>query len=670
MADRHAPSPRHAAPGTDVLDTPPIPQRDTAARPRPRRVPPQRAAEPAPDRRPAAPPLTGAAAPRSSGTVPAPDAAQDAADPGRVGGAAQRRAGGPAPRWMGAGRPALHRLLRDRRRALITAGASAAALAGLSSTMAALLGRPRRTGAGSGANSTPLKAGSFPNRDASYTEGVGDVNDLGAGGLADTYSAAAQAGLAAKPRFTTPLSRDPVVHLLRRATFGPTPQDAAEVRRLGIDAWIERQLDPGTIPDPGGDRIGETYPLLAMDIRQLRATVPDDKRRDPMKQLGPATIGRQIWSSRQLYEVMVDFWANHLNIQNPLDGGDDSRTDWDRTIIRKHAMGRFSDMLLASARHPAMMVYLDNAASDKRSVNENYGRELLELHTVGIDGGYNETDVRNCAYVMTGRTVSRDGEFVYEPRKHFTGAVTVMGWSDPNKNASAGLAMGDTLLRYLAGHPSTAKYLARKLAVRFVCDNPPAALVDRLAKAYLDNGTAVIPVLKILFRSIEFWIATGLKTRRPLENLVATARVLGLAPGAATDKALDDLYDAADKLGHAPLAWGPPDGYPDVAGAWQSAHGMLGAWNAHRALVQGGLKGLAYPAPEQYVGGNRAVTVGGYVDALSQRLVFQPLTAPQKEAVLAFLGLADAARVPDPSLGGRLASLAPLFLDSVYHGLR
>jgi uncharacterized protein (DUF1800 family) len=412
------------------------------------------------------------------------------------------------------------------------------------------------------------------------------------------------------------------------------------------------------------------YPYLALDIKQLRASVPDDKRDDPSRQLGRATIGRQIWTSRQLEELMVDFWANHLNIQNPFDGGQDNRTDWDRTVIRKYALGNFSDMLLASARHPAMLRYLNNADSDKRSVNENYGRELLELHTVGIDGGYNETDVRNCAYVMTGRTVDRDGNFVFDPRRHWTGAVKVMGFAHPNKKAAEGLAVGDALVRYLATHPSTARYIARKLAVRFVCDNPPNPLVDRLAQAYLQNGTAIVPVLQLMFRSIEFWIATGLKTRRPLENMVATARVVGVKPGADTDKALETMYNSADRLGHAPLAWGPPDGYPDVAGAWQSAHGMLGAWNSHRAMVQGKVRGLSFTAPESLVGGNRNATVGSYVDAMAQRLVFQPLNPEQKVAVLKFLGLADTAKVTDPKLGGRVEHLAPLLLDSVYHGLR
>jgi uncharacterized protein (DUF1800 family) len=245
-----------------------------------------------------------------------------------------------------------------------------------------------------------------------------------------------------------------------------------------------------------------------------------------------------------------------------------------------------------------------------------------------------------------------------------------MGFSHPNKKAAEGLAVGDALVRYLATHPSTARYIARKLAVRFVCDNPPTPLIDRLAQAYLQNGTAVVPVLRILFRSIEFWVATGLKTRRPLENMVATARVVGVRPGTDTDRALETMYESAERLGHAPLAWGPPDGYPDVAGAWQSAHGMLGAWNSHRAMVQGKVRGLSFTPPEQLVAGNRSGTVGGYVDAMSQRLVFQPLNPEQKTAVLKFLGLADGAKVADPKLGGRVEHLAPLFLDSVYHGLR
>ena len=137
-------------------------------------------------------------------------------------------------------------------------------------------------------------------------------------------------------------------------------------------------------------------------------------------------------------------------------------------------------MLLASARHPAMMRYLDNASSQKRSVNENYGRELLELHTVGRDAGYTEVDVRNSAYILTGRTVNRQAQFTYEARRHWTGEVKVMDFTNPNGDAAAGMDLGDAYVRYLAFHPATATRIAHKLARRFVCDDPPQTLVDRL----------------------------------------------------------------------------------------------------------------------------------------------------------------------------------------------
>jgi uncharacterized protein (DUF1800 family) len=581
----------------------------------------------------------------------------------------QSRAQRAALGWLRTGRPAVHRMLRDRRQVLMALGTGAVALGGLGSTAATLLSDARAANAGGGrrGDGSPRDAGAFSDRDASYVHGVGDLNDLGAGGLADTPSQAAAAALRATPKQATPLSRDPVLHLLRRATFGPTAGDVATVQKVGLDAWIEQQLNPSSVADPVGDQVLAVFPTVAMSITELRAR--EDDNADPMYELGHSTIGRQIWSSRQLFEVVVDFWNNHLNVTNPFDGGQDSRGPYDRDVVRAHAFGRFEDMLLASARHPAMMRYLDNADSDRRNVNENYGRELLELHSVGIDGGYTEKDVRNSAYIMTGRTVDRNGAFVYQPKRHWTGAVKVLDFAHDNKNASEGLALGDAYVRYLARHPSTANNIARKLAVRFVCDNPPKPLVERLAKTYLQNETAILPMLRVLFRSLEFWIATGLKTRRPLENLVATSRVLEVAPGAKTADALEDMYRLARNLGNAPLAWAAPNGYPDVAAAWTSANGMLATWNAHRSILQGRHRGLTYRKPEQLMGGVPP-TVGAFVDTLAGRLVFQPLTAAERQALLKFLGTAEGTKPRDATLGGKLGALAPLVLDSIYHALR
>jgi uncharacterized protein DUF1800 len=584
-----------------------------------------------------------------------------------------RRAGPARPaadrivRALGTGRAAAHRLLRGRRRVLLALGGGVLGAGSLASTVAAVFGQDLdpdgvREGAGS-----PRDAGSFADRDASYVSGMGDVNDLGAAGVADTPSQAAAAALKATPKYPTPLSRDPVLHLLRRVTFGPTTHEVAAVRELGIDAWLDRQLQPETIPDPDGDRVVAAFPSLRLSTAQIRAGYAD-RGWDAMWELGRGTLGRQVWSSRQLLEVMVDFWSNHLNVTNPFDGGADTRTAYDRDVIRAHALGRFADMLRASARSPAMMRYLNNDRSDRRSVNENYGRELLELHTVGIDGGYTEADVRNSAYILTGRTVDADAEFRYDPRKHWVGRVKVLQFSHANGSAAGGLSVGEAYLAYLARHPSTATNIARKLAVRFVCDTPPAALVQRLAREYLASDTAIGPVLRLLFRSLEFWIATGLKTRRPLENVVATMRTAGVAPGEDTPKALEGLYWLLHNLGHAPLAWVPPNGYPDVAGAWSSAYATLGTWNSHRAVVQGWYKGLAYPRPEQLVS-SRPATTGAYLDALAARLLYQPLRAGERAALLKFLGAGEGSRA-DATLGGKLPHLAPLLLDSIYHALR
>jgi uncharacterized protein (DUF1800 family) len=384
-----------------------------------------------------------------------------------------------------------------------------------------------------------------------------------------------------------------------------------------------------------------------------------------MTELGRATLARQMWSTRQLFEVMVDFWSNHLNVTNPFDGGWDVRTPYDQ-LIRTHALGRYSDLLYASAQHPAMMRYLDNARSNKRNVNENYGRELLELHTVGIDAGYTEVDVRQSAYIMTGRTANNDGMFVYSSSSHYTGPVKVLDFSHPNAVANQGMAVGDQYLSYLATHPATAKRIAHKLARRFVCDDPPITLVDRLAQSYLDNGTAVVPVLRTLFSSVEFWMSTGLKVRTPLENVLATARIGGVTPGSNTADGLNGLYRLTDNLGQAPLTWGPPNGFPDYADAWGSAHATLGTWNSHRSLVAGAAKGLTYAKAETFVGLQPA-TVGEYLETISLRLVHQPMQPEHKAALLAFLGAEEATAVKDIRLGGKIDTLVPLVLDSVYH---
>ena len=575
-----------------------------------------------------------------------------------------------ATRLAKAGEPTLLKLVRNRRQVLIGVGAGVVATGAVGSAAAVLSGGGLGAAVSDVATTTrsPRDAGAFADRDASYTQSLGDSINLGASGVAETAGAAAAAAAKAVPTFKNVLSRDPILHLLRRATFGPTRVDVEAVKSMGIDGWLEAQMNPGSVADAVSEKALNAFPTVRMTTSEIRGAVKEFDWQAQFE-LGQATLARQMWSRRGLYEVMVDFWSNHLNVTNPFDGGWDVRTTYDNDVIRKHVFGKFSDMLKASARDPAMMRYLDNADSDRRSVNENYGRELLELHTVGIDGGYTEKDVRQSAYIMTGRTVTNEGQFMYESGRHWIDPVKVLGFKHKNASRSKGLETGEKYLQYLAMHPSTAKNIARKLAVRFVCDSPPNGLVQRLADTYLDNKTAIVPVLQVLFRSQEFWIATGMKTRRPLENFVASARALGVAPGSDTRAGVEGLYWMTQRFGQAPLAWVPPNGYPDVSGAWRSAHATLAIWNAHRALINGWQNGLSYAATNGLVG-KRPAKTGAYVDTLAERLVFQKFNAPQRKALMAFLGAKESTATRNSSLGGKVGDLAPLLLDSIYHALR
>jgi uncharacterized protein (DUF1800 family) len=516
---------------------------------------------------------------------------------------------------------------------------------------------------------------SFANADDSYAQASGKLISATKAPPPQTllFETAADAAAATKVAVPTILATgDPVVHLLRRTSAAPTRALVAAVHAQGIDAWLAGQLHPATLPDPVADAAWAAFPLAAADAPTIRGRIVRGSW-DAMTDYGRASLARQVWSNRQLYEVMVDFWANHLNIPLPGPGGWDVGPAYHREVIRAHALGSFSDMLVASARHPAMLRYLNGNDSSKQSVNENYGRELLELHTVGIDGGYTETDVRNSAYILTGRTVvleqgpGVEGAFVYDPGRHWTGRVQVLGFAHDNAGAAGGLDVGDAYVRYLARHPATARSIARKLAVRFVSDLPPPTLVDRLAKAYLDSDTAIVPVLEILFRSGEFWAAVGQKVRRPLENVIASARVLGIRPGPNNWQGVDYLYRWAIDMGQRPFGWPSPNGYPDVHAAWRSAGVVVDTWNVHRHLLDGWIRGVTATPPVQVAADMPRRSVGEYVDSLCQTLCLQTFRPAHRDALIGFTG-SRAGAPPDPE--SQAVDLVSLVLDSPYFLLR
>ncbi|HYN92980.1 MAG TPA: DUF1800 domain-containing protein [Pilimelia sp.] len=506
---------------------------------------------------------------------------------------------------------------------------------------------------------------------------------LASGAAAGAVAATGGSLLAAAPAQAAPattaslVSADPLLHLLRRATYGPTPAAEAEIRSLGATAWLDRQLAPASIPDAACDALLTRLPLAALDIPGIRGAAAAGQLKvrgyDAMQQLGYAAVARAAWSERQLFEVMVDFWSNHLNVTCPFGDAWDSRVDYDRAVVRKHALGSFADLLKASARHPAMLSYLDNKVSTKTRPNENYGRELLELHTVGLV--HTEADVQNAARLLTGLTVDKaTGLYKYDATRHAIGAVQVLAFAHANATAAGGEAAALALLDYLAMHPATAQMIARKLCVRFVSDEPPAALVDRLAGVYLAQKSAIAPVLRALFTSAEFAASVGAKVRTPLEDLAATIRVLGISPEPTGITGLKGLYWMLETLGHAPLRWSPPNGYPDVAAAWASPSGYLGRWNGHLNLAAGWHpKTLTRPASlVKHLVPVLPTTYGGLVDALAKRLLGTAVTDANRVALTAFFGKQPTSllKATDSAVGGSLPYLVALLLDSPYFSVR
>jgi uncharacterized protein (DUF1800 family) len=346
-----------------------------------------------------------------------------------------------------------------------------------------------------------------------------------------------------------------------------------------------------------------------------------------VSELTQAKLLRAIYSERQLDEVMSDFWFNHFNVF--IGKGPDHylMTSYERDVIRPHALGKFEDLLVATAKSPAMLVYLDNflsvgpnsdvalgiprnyprplrhrgfgarfpkspnpqANKPKRSgLNENYGRELMELHTLGVNGGYTQRDVTEVARVFTGWTVEKPqqgGGFKFDPRMHDRGSKIVLG----HKIKENGEKEGREVLHLLAHHPSTAKFISTKLAMRFVADDPPPALVDRMAQTFLKKDGDIREVLRTMFTAPEFWAPTAYraKVKTPLEFVVSAARATGAEVADA-----QPLVRELNQLGMPLYGMQPPTGYSMKAETWVSSSALLGRMNFALALAAGKLKGV------------------------------------------------------------------------------
>jgi uncharacterized protein (DUF1800 family) len=451
------------------------------------------------------------------------------------------------------------------------------------------------------------------------------------------------------PAVTAPKDDQAIVHLLNRLGYGPRPGDVEKVRAMGVQRYIDEQLRPERIPDTAinarlaelttigmsSRQLADEYERPQMEARRERkqeakAEEPvagNRKPADPLQQKANSVIVelsgqkmlRAVYSERQLQEVLTDFWFNHFNVDARKGRDRFLLTEYERETIRPRVLGRFRELLGATAKSPAMLFYLDNwmsadpngphPAADPDSIarrrvmrggfgrrpvmpavpreqaqgkktpkglNENYGRELMELHTLGVDGGYTQKDVTEVARAFTGWTIDhprQGGGFTFEPRIHDNGQKVVLGHVI---KAGGGESDGEQVLDILATQPSTARFIATKLARRFVSDTPPPALIDRAAARFRQTDGDLREVLRTILASPEFLSADAYKakTKTPFEFVVSALR----ATGAEVQDA-KPLVRELQQLGMPLYMCQPPTGYKDTGDAWVNTGALVNRMN-------------------------------------------------------------------------------------------
>lgn len=414
---------------------------------------------------------------------------------------------------------------------------------------------------------------------------------------------------------------------LNRAGYGPRPGDLEAFDALGADddarlgAWLDQQLNPGAIVDTECDQrlAAESYVTLNKSLTQLWADyiLPAQADRSlPIEETCGATLLRAIYSRRQLFEVLTEFWHNHFNIY-----GWDYRissvwADYDRSVIRANAFGNFRQMLGQVAAHPAMLYYLDNAYSSSAGPNENWGRELFELHTLGAENylgvqpqsnvpgyaagtpeKYVDADVYEATRAFTGwrvndntweQGVQNTGSFLYYDSWHDRFQKTILGLPVIPAN-QAPMADGNIVLDKLAANPGTGRFICRKLCRRLISDSPPDALVNSAAAIFTAQRNApdqIAQVLRHIILSPEFRSTWGEKIKRPIEVAISAIRGCG-----ASFKPIDEFYWYYEAMGQPMFERRPPDGWPDVKGAWMNTTSMLHRWRLVNWLIEKGING-------------------------------------------------------------------------------
>ena len=452
----------------------------------------------------------------------------------------------------------------------------------------------------------------------------------------------------------SPAALDSARHVLDRLAYGPVPGQAELVAREGVMKWIDRQLASGNIDDPAlrptladyrllstsSEDLLRQFVMVRQERRQEQRSRPDSMmapgQRPPpqseegqelrrlLGQLPELVLVRAVRSDRQLGEVMADFWFNHFNIFAGKGLDRVYLPEYMERTIRPHALGKFEDLLVATATSPAMMFYLDNAqsvapgsqppgfgrrmAAQRQQVqarmptgiNENYARELLELHTLGVNGGYSQKDVTEAARILTGWSIAPPGGalagfrrgrepqagFQFHDWAHDRGAKTVLGVDFP---PGRGQDEGMRLLSMLAEHPSTMHFVSAKLCARFVNDAPPDGCMDDAVRAWKKSDGDIRGVLRAVFHSPDFWapVNRGAKVKTPLEFVVSAVRAVGGTPDSTPRLAM-----AVGRLGQPLFQHVAPNGYGERQDDWVNSGALLNRMNFAMGLAAGRLPGV------------------------------------------------------------------------------
>ena len=366
--------------------------------------------------------------------------------------------------------------------------------------------------------------------------------------------------------------------LIDRITFGVNAREADLLLSLGYDAYVEYHLDHTNITDPDLNAVLSNYNTLNFTHKEYFDFIYTGGNFLPYQEFIGATFFRNAYSRRQLFERMVEFWTNHFSIYIQKDFEAVAKPVDDREVIRQHALGNFPDLLMASAKSPAMLIYLDNVTNSKEAPNQNYARELLELHSLGVDNLYTQQDIEEVSRCLTGWRINLDinsnqlGNFYFDPFMHDDDAKTFLGYDIP---AGGGVRDGEIVIEILttdpAVAPTTAQFIASKMAVMFFGYYPPVAYVDAIAQAYLNTNGDIKAMVRAALQ--ESWIAQATdKLKRPYHYALSSLRA---RPSSILKT--DFFSYIVDTMGNHPYFWIPPDGYPDDPDFWGGF--LLSRWD-------------------------------------------------------------------------------------------